>query len=45
VYQETLIFQRSVLFRTWLLEHLDNGVQDLFKKKSIRGPVARFVVG
>jgi len=34
------------MLRTWLLEQLDNGVQDLgTQQKSIRGPVAGFVVG
>jgi len=29
MYQARFIFQRSVMLRTWLREHLDNGVQDL----------------
>jgi hypothetical protein len=34
------------MLRTWLQEYPDNGVRDLLrKKKSIRGPVAGFVVG
>jgi len=30
MYQARFIFQRSVMLRIWLQEHLDNGLQDLF---------------